>query len=244
MPTRVSPVVKSVGRRRSQRSSSRSNRPATVVVESCVFPSQLGWIGLTAERQEIGELAITRLAFGHTSAAAARAALDSAAASGHPHPIPEERWAERASVGQTPETRAIPATWVTDLQAFAAGSPTDLSHLPLELSYLTDFGLRVVMACRQIPWGQTISYGELATRIGTPGAARAVGGVMARNRHPLIVPCHRVLASNGALTGFSAPQGLVMKQRLLAHERSQNPPTANLRGNECGSAQKTPHKND
>lgn len=227
MPTRVSPLVESVGRRPGQPGSASSSCPATVVVESCTFPSDLGWIGLATASSSIGTLAITRLVFGHVSAAAARAALGGEAALDPTHTNPSEGWAERApaashtpETGHTPETWGAAAAWVRALQAFASGAPMDLSHLPLELSYLTDFGRRVILACRQIPWGQTVSYGELATRIGAPGAARAVGGVMARNRHPLIVPCHRVLASNGALTGFSAPQGLVMKQRLLAHEQA------------------------
>ena len=77
---------------------------------------------------------------------------------------------------------------------------------------------RVIAACRRIPWGETRSYGDLATECGSPGAARAVGSVMAKNRYPLIVPCHRVLAAGGDIGGYSAADGLVMKRRLLAAE--------------------------
>ena len=94
----------------------------------------------------------------------------------------------------------------------------DFSDVPLALDHLTPFGRRVVAACRRIPWGQTRSYGELAAECGSPGAARAVGSVMAKNRYPLIVPCHRVLAAGGELGGYSAPDGLKMKRRLLAME--------------------------
>jgi methylated-DNA-[protein]-cysteine S-methyltransferase len=100
-----------------------------------------------------------------------------------------------------------------------------LDPLPLQLDYLSDFGRRVVIACRQLGWGQTATYGELARRAGSPAASRAVGAVMARNRHPLIVPCHRVLAADGSLRGFSAADGLKMKQRLLDHEKWSVPPS-------------------
>ena len=65
-----------------------------------------------------------------------------------------------------------------------------------------------------------MTYGELAETVRHPGAARAVGSVMSNNRYPLIVPCHRVLASGGRLGGYSAPQGLAMKERLLAAEQA------------------------
>jgi methylated-DNA-[protein]-cysteine S-methyltransferase len=83
---------------------------------------------------------------------------------------------------------------------------------------LSDFQRAVVGHCRRIPPGQTLTYGQLAARVGRPRAARAVGRVMATNRFPLIVPCHRVVAAGGVLGGFSAPQGLAMKKRLLAAE--------------------------
>lgn len=68
----------------------------------------------------------------------------------------------------------------------------------------------------RIPFGETRSYGELAAMIGHPGAARAVGRANATNRIPLVVPCHRIIGANGALTGFAG--GLHLKERLLAHE--------------------------
>jgi len=104
------------------------------------------------------------------------------------------------------------------LQQFAAGELVDLSKIPLSLSHLTPFQRRVVKACRAIKRGDSRSYGEVAAAAGSPGAARAVGQVMRTNRMPLIVPCHRVVAAGGKLGGFSAPQGLVMKRRLLELE--------------------------
>jgi methylated-DNA-[protein]-cysteine S-methyltransferase len=110
---------------------------------------------------------------------------------------------------------------VDDLQRFAAGEPVDFSHAALDLNHLTPFAKKVVARCRRIGWGQTRSYGDLAAECGAPGAARAVGSVMAKNRYPLIVPCHRVLAAGGAIGGYSAPDGLAMKRRLLAMEKTR-----------------------
>lgn len=107
------------------------------------------------------------------------------------------------------------------LQRFAEGEPVDFSDIAVSYDGLTTFQQVVIAACRAIPWGQTISYGELAAEVGHPGAARAVGTVMRKNRVPLIVPCHRVLAAGGRLGGYSAPSGLRMKQRLLALEKSE-----------------------
>ncbi|HEX3599959.1 MAG TPA: MGMT family protein [Lacipirellulaceae bacterium] len=118
--------------------------------------------------------------------------------------------------------------WIADLigklQRFAEGEPVDFSSMPLALDHLTSFGRHVIAACRRIPWGQTRSYGELAAECGSPGAARAVGSVMSKNRYPLIVPCHRVLAAGGELGGYSAADGLTTKRRLLAMESM--PPVA------------------
>jgi methylated-DNA-[protein]-cysteine S-methyltransferase len=107
---------------------------------------------------------------------------------------------------------------VAKLRQFAEGRPVDFSDVPLAQEHLSPFAQRVVDACRRIPWGQVRTYGQLAAVCGSPGAARAVGSVMAKNRCPLIVPCHRVLAAGGKLGGYSAPSGLSMKQRLLALE--------------------------
>ena len=107
------------------------------------------------------------------------------------------------------------------LQSFAAGEEVDLSRVPVSLAHLTPFQRRVVKACRAIKRGRALSYGEVAAAAGSPGAARAVGQVMRTNRTPLLVPCHRVVAAGGKIGGFSAPQGLVMKRRLLELESDQ-----------------------
>jgi len=107
---------------------------------------------------------------------------------------------------------------IATLRQFAEGQSVGFSEVPLALDHLSPFARRVVEACRRIPWGQVRTYGQLAAVCGSPGAARAVGSVMAKNRFPLIVPCHRVLAAGGELGGYSAPAGLQMKRRLLEME--------------------------
>jgi methylated-DNA-[protein]-cysteine S-methyltransferase len=86
------------------------------------------------------------------------------------------------------------------------------------LTHLSAFQNRVVRTCRRIGRGRVKSYGELASACGSPGAARAVGNVMATNRYPIIVPCHRVVGSAGSLGGFSARDGINMKRRMLEME--------------------------
>lgn len=99
-----------------------------------------------------------------------------------------------------------------------AGRCATLEEVPLALESLPPFRRRVYAALRRVPPGKTVTYGELAALAGSPGACRAVGQAMARNRFPLVVPCHRVLAAGGAPGGFSAAGGLVTKARLLALE--------------------------
>jgi len=82
----------------------------------------------------------------------------------------------------------------------------------------TPFQLSVLRALQDVPYGETISYGELAQRIGRPKASRAVGGANARNPLPIVIPCHRVIGSNGSLVGFGG--GLEIKRKLLDLERT------------------------
>ncbi len=107
--------------------------------------------------------------------------------------------------------------------AYFEGEPIDFRvDPPLAPGRVTTFSRKVLDACRAIPFGRTITYSDLAKHVGCPGAARAVGGVMAANPIPLIVPCHRVLRTDGGLGGFSAPGGIVTKQKMLAHEQSRH----------------------
>jgi methylated-DNA-[protein]-cysteine S-methyltransferase len=90
--------------------------------------------------------------------------------------------------------------------------------LPLDLEGYTPFTLQILAACRAIPFGQTRTYGSLASELGRPGAARFVGNCMARNPLPLVIPCHRMVGSDGSLHGFGAPGGLATKAWLLKME--------------------------
>ena len=110
---------------------------------------------------------------------------------------------------------------VAQLEAYFAG---ELHAFDLPLAAVgTAFRKTVWDALVHIPYGETISYGELARRIGDPSASRAVGAANGANPLPIIVPCHRVIGANGKLTGFGG--GLPVKQWLLAHERRHAPRT-------------------
>ncbi|MFI5317509.1 MAG: methylated-DNA--[protein]-cysteine S-methyltransferase [Myxococcota bacterium] len=95
------------------------------------------------------------------------------------------------------------------------GEPSALEEIALDLEQVPPFHRRVYEAAREIPPGSTRSYGELAARLGEPGNARAVGQALGRNPFAIVVPCHRVLAANGKLGGFSANGGVTTKVRIL-----------------------------
>ena len=142
-------------------------------------------------------------------------------------PVPQRDAAERGlllgltSPGEDPRRDTA---FLRDLQrritAYFEGETVDFrTDPPVSLEHMSPFGRKILRACRTIGFGQTSTYSELAAQIGSPKAARAVGGVMARNPIPLIIPCHRVLRADGGLAGFSAPGGTAAKQRMLHHEQ-------------------------
>ncbi|OHB58643.1 MAG: hypothetical protein A2Y12_08215 [Planctomycetes bacterium GWF2_42_9] len=94
----------------------------------------------------------------------------------------------------------------------------DMLNVPLNWEKLSDFSIRVLKACKGIEIGQTVSYGQLANMAKHPGAARAVGSVMAANRWPLIIGCHRIIRSDGVIGNFSFC-GSETKKKMLEHER-------------------------
>jgi methylated-DNA-[protein]-cysteine S-methyltransferase len=98
------------------------------------------------------------------------------------------------------------------------GQTTDLSDVALDMERIPPFNRRVYEIARAIPPGSTLSYGEVAARLGDPGEARAVGAALGENPFPIVVPCHRVLAAGGKMGGFSAPGGTATKRRLLTIE--------------------------
>jgi methylated-DNA-[protein]-cysteine S-methyltransferase len=107
---------------------------------------------------------------------------------------------------------------IDGMVAVMAGVARDLSDVPLDDGRIDPFQRAVYAATREIGPGTTRSYGDVARSIGHPDGARDVGAALARNPFPIIVPCHRVVAANGALTGFSAPGGLATKRRMLELE--------------------------
>ncbi len=96
----------------------------------------------------------------------------------------------------------------------------DLHKIPVYLEDTTPFRKAVYKACANIPLGRTISYADLAAKAGSPKASRAAGTALANNNIPLIIPCHRVIKSDGTLGQFSAHRGSKMKIKLLELEKS------------------------
>src|SRR5262245_36775464 len=133
-----------------------------------VFPSELGWIAAAADGQVLHQLT-----FGHAS--------------------PDRALKSMRFCDSMPER---PEKFLAELrrrvQKFARHPDDDFRDIELAIDSFTEFQRAIVQRCRKIPAGETMSYGDLAEAAGYAGAARAVGQVMAANRFPLIVPCHRV----------------------------------------------------
>jgi methylated-DNA-[protein]-cysteine S-methyltransferase len=109
-----------------------------------------------------------------------------------------------------------------ELGDYFEGRPVVFRAKP-DLTGLTPFRQEVLRACARVPYGKTTTYAELAERVGNPAAARAVGSAMANNPVPIIIPCHRVITSQGELGGFSAEQGVALKRKLLEMEARAKP---------------------
>jgi len=107
------------------------------------------------------------------------------------------------------------------IAALLDGEPKDLSAVALDMDGIAQFDRRVYDAARTIPAGATLSYGELAARLGERALAREVGQALGRNPFPIIVPCHRVLAAGAKAGGFSANGGVATKLALLTIERAR-----------------------
>jgi len=104
------------------------------------------------------------------------------------------------------------------IRAYFEGSCVDFSDTRVNLDGLGEFGAKVLTACGKVGYGQTVSYGQLAKLAGRPTAGRVVGNILARNPVPLIIPCHRVIRSDGQIGGFSGAGGIKLKQKMLELE--------------------------
>ena len=119
-----------------------------------------------------------------------------------------------------PETPPPPAVMraIAGIVALLEGEKRALADVALDMARVPAFERRVYEVARGIPPGATLTYGEIAVRLGAPGEARAVGEALGQNPFPIVVPCHRVLAAGGKVGGFSANGGIATKLRLLSIE--------------------------
>jgi methylated-DNA-[protein]-cysteine S-methyltransferase len=127
------------------------------------------------------------------------------------------------NIRSEPSSHPVLLSYAESIKKFLDGTMRDLSRIPIDLSWCTPFTRKVLLAARNIAWGQTVSYAKLALMAGNPGAIRAAASVMRNNRFPLIVPCHRVIKSDGSIGGFMGKQAgmaVALKKKLLEKERS------------------------
>jgi methylated-DNA-[protein]-cysteine S-methyltransferase len=110
---------------------------------------------------------------------------------------------------------------IRDIRALFAGGRPDLKDVALDLDPLPEFDRQVYAITRDIPAGETLTYGDVARQLGDLGLSRAVGQSLGRNPFPIVIPCHRVVAAAGEIGGFSAPGGAATKRRILAIESAQ-----------------------
>lgn len=141
-------------------------------------------------------------------------------------PGPSEADTRARLLRRFPKAREAPpppyvAATVAAIVSLMRGEPAELTEATLDMDDLSPFDRRVYAIARAIPPGETLTYGEIATRLGDPAAARAVGRALGDNPFPIIVPCHRILGAGGKAGGFSAHGGVATKARLLSIEGAQ-----------------------
>ena len=111
------------------------------------------------------------------------------------------------------------------IAAYFEGACINFADIPVSLDGLSGFCSAVLTTCKDIKFGQIVTYSALSKKSGRANAARAVGNALAKNPLPLIIPCHRVIRSDGKLGGFTAPGGTNLKAKLLRHEMILTPHT-------------------
>jgi methylated-DNA-[protein]-cysteine S-methyltransferase len=212
--TKMNSAIQKVYRQERMRSGDRFSDEIEAVATLRVTPfdSGLQWMAIAWTDDEL-----QGIVFGHASPRQAEDAVLRV------HRLPRHAFS-MVPVDELDDAPQWVRELVEDLKRFTEGRFVDFSDVPISQAHLTPFSRRVIAACRRISWGKTSSYGELATKCGASGAARAVGSVMAKNRFPLVVPCHRVLGAGGKLGGYSAPGGLQTKRHLLEMETPNNSP--------------------
>jgi len=127
----------------------------------------------------------------------------------------KRRWPEAKE--KTPPPEDIQRI-IDRVLALLAGEAVDLSDIPLDFGAAPELHRRAYEVARSIPPGQTMTYGEIAKRLGVPNESREVGQAMGRNPIAIIMPCHRVLGADGKMGGFSADGGVATKRRILEIE--------------------------
>ena len=120
------------------------------------------------------------------------------------------------------------AAAIDEIRALLEGEDRDLAQIALDLHDVPDFHARVYAITLAIPRGRTLTYGEIAARLGDPTLARAVGQALGRNPVPIIIPCHRVVGASGWEGGFSGAGGVATKRRLLVIEGAREPEPPSL----------------
>lgn len=184
------------------------------VAKYCVFGTNWGYFGLAGTAEE---LCVTQLPGPDASEIRSRLLRGLA---GLGHSSDSLAWQSPGDCEAKSDSGYFKVLQERIVAYFAGERVAFDSEIPLNIACMSDFGRAVLSACRQVEFGHTVTYSGLAGLAGRPRASRAVGAVMAANKMPLIIPCHRVLRSDGGLGGFSAPGGVVTKARLLAHEHA------------------------
>ncbi len=174
-----------------------SPMPNNTPISTTTFPTPLGWIAIAANNRGIVRTSL-------------------------PEPTPQsadEAIADTTNASSTDSPNPVLTQAEDLLTRYCNGEDVDLDDIPIDDTAWTPYTQRARAACRTIPRGQTRTYAWLAQEAsGNPNSARAAGRAMATNPIPIIIPCHRVIASNGNLQGFGGTIGLPLKQKLLQLE--------------------------
>jgi methylated-DNA-[protein]-cysteine S-methyltransferase len=178
------------------------------MIEFALFETSLGWAGVAWTPAGLATVRLPQPRRDGVLAAMTRK-------------LPDAREAE-----PPPEIVSL----IADVRDLLTGGRPDFAGIALDMAGTPDFHARVYAIAREIPPGETLTYGEVAERLGDRRLAREVGQALGRNPWPIVIPCHRVTAAGGKLGGFSAPGGAATKLKLLAIEGAAAAAQADLFG--------------